>query len=139
VLSVLIDNAIRHSPAGSAVNVLVAADQSSVKLSVEDNGPGIPADQRANIFARFHRLGASHEGFGLGLAIADAIVGATGGRWEIGDAPSGGARMVVRWARIASHAFDAPSVEQSEQSEQSTEPADKAISSGPSGAQTRPS
>ena len=54
-----------------------------------------------------------HEGAGLGLAIADAIVRSTGGHWDIGDAKGGGARMAVWWPRSSSRAFDAPSDEQS--------------------------
>jgi signal transduction histidine kinase len=112
LLSVLLDNAVRHSPAGASVTVSVAAEAGQVQLTVEDTGPGIPVAQRANIFDRFHRASEAPGGAGLGLAIADAIVRSTGGHWEIGDAPGGGARISVRWQRSPGHAFDQPSVEQ---------------------------
>ena len=57
-------------------------------------GPGIPPAQRDQIFDRFHRATGAAPGAGLGLAIADAIVQATGGRWRIGDSPLG----APRWA-----------------------------------------
>jgi len=73
-------------------------------VTVDDSGPGIPETERQAIFDRFHRASATASdagGAGLGLAIADAIVKATGGRWSIGTAPEGGARFSVSWARAA--------------------------------------
>ena len=60
-------------------------------------GPGIPSTSRERIFDRFHRDTDEPGGAGLGLAIADAIVRATSGRWQIGTSPQGGARMAVSW------------------------------------------
>ena len=64
---------------------------------MEDDGPGIPAEQRERIFDRFHRTDAGRTrdsgGAGLGLAIAKAIVGAHGGTITAGVAPAGGARV----------------------------------------------
>ena len=69
-------------------------------LTVDDSGPGIPEAERTRIFDRFHRATDEAGGAGLGLAIADAIVRATGGRWRVGDARRpGGARMGVSWSR----------------------------------------
>ncbi|MFN8631700.1 MAG: ATP-binding protein, partial [Chloroflexota bacterium] len=65
---------------------------------------GIPDDERARIFDRFHRsvvTAADTGGAGLGLAIGDAIVRATNGRWGLGASPSGGARFTVSWARAS--------------------------------------
>ena len=112
LLSVLLDNAVRHSPPGSTVSVTVGGDASRVQLAVEDSGPGIPATERGQIFNRFHRASETHEGAGLGLAIANAIVSATNGHWDVGDAAAGGARMAVSWPRTADHAFDTASDEQ---------------------------
>ncbi len=123
LLSVLLDNAIRHSPAGSKVAVTVRSEASRVVLSVADNGPGIPVDQRGQILNRFHRAGDAHEGAGLGLAIADAVVRSTGAHWDIGDAPGGGARMAVWWHRRGDRAFAGPSLEQADESEPEPEPA----------------
>ena len=99
LLGVLLDNACKYSPEGGTVDVTVAVDGSRVALVVEDSGPGIPEHERNRIFDRFHRATDSQGGAGLGLAIADAIVRATGGRWKVGNREEGGARMAVSWAR----------------------------------------
>jgi len=99
LLGVLLDNACKYAPEGGHVDVTVGVDGSRIGLVVDDSGPGIPEDERARIFDRFHRATDTHGGAGLGLAIADAIVRATGGRWKVGSAPDGGARMAVTWSR----------------------------------------
>jgi signal transduction histidine kinase len=99
MLGVLLDNACKYSRPGGSVDVRVHVDGSRVRLTVDDSGPGIPADQRERIFDRFHRAADSPGGSGLGLAIADAVVKATGGRWEIATSPTGGASMSVTWPR----------------------------------------
>jgi signal transduction histidine kinase len=99
LLGVLLDNACRYSGEAGEVRVSVATDSNHVRLSVEDSGPGIPADQRAHVFDRFHRASSTPGGAGLGLAIGDAVVRATGGRWTVGDSPAGGASMTVIWPR----------------------------------------
>jgi signal transduction histidine kinase len=102
LLGVLLDNACKYSPQQGSVEVTVRAEGGRIRLSVEDSGPGIPAAERPRIFDRFHRATDSPGGAGLGLAIADAVVRATGGRWEIGDSPTGGAAMSVTWPRALS-------------------------------------
>lgn len=99
LLGVLLDNACKYAPEGGQVGVTVAVDGSRVGLVVDDSGPGIPEDERGRIFDRFHRATDAQGGAGLGLAIADAIVRATGGRWKVSSAPGGGARMAVSWNR----------------------------------------
>jgi signal transduction histidine kinase len=99
LLGVLLDNACKYAPDGGRVDVTVAVDGSRVALTVDDSGPGIPEDQRTRIFDRFHRATETQGGAGLGLAIADAIVRATGGRWKVASAPAGGARMAISWSR----------------------------------------
>jgi signal transduction histidine kinase len=99
LLGVLLDNACKYSPDGGSVTVGVTGDGHRVVLSVDDTGPGIPEDQRARIFDRFHRATDGPAGAGLGLAIADAIVRATHGRWQVASSPEGGARMSVTWPR----------------------------------------
>jgi heavy metal sensor kinase len=83
VLNNLIDNAIRHSPAGSAVTVEVKAKEDGIECSVSDSGTGIPAKHLPFIFDRFYRIETSRDrvsgGTGLGLAIARALVNAHGG------------------------------------------------------------
>ena len=98
LLGVLLDNACKYSREGGAVRVEVALDGPRVRLAVDDDGPGIPDGERERIFDRFHRAQvAGAGGAGLGLAIADAIVRATGGRWQVGSSSLGGARMSVTW------------------------------------------
>lgn len=118
LLSVLLDNAVSHSPDGASVSVTVRAETGRVQLSVEDTGPGIPAQLRERIFDRFHRIDETPGGAGLGLAIADAIVRSTAGRWDIGDVPGGGARMSVSWVRTPGRAYNQPSAEQTEDAAQ---------------------
>lgn len=101
LLGVLLDNACKYAPEGGTVDVSVTGEGSRVQLTVDDSGPGIPEEQRERVFDRFHRASDEHGGAGLGLAIADAVVRATGGRWRIGTSPAGGARMSVSWPRRA--------------------------------------
>jgi signal transduction histidine kinase len=97
---VLVDNACRYAGPGGWVRVVVAARGNSVSLVIEDSGPGIPMEERAVLFDRFQRGNDGGEGAGLGLAIADAVVRSTGGRWRVADAPDGGAHMEVVWHRF---------------------------------------
>jgi signal transduction histidine kinase len=97
---VLVDNACRYSPDGGSVDVSVVTGEGRVRLAVDDSGPGIPPAERAQIFDRFHRANNKPGGAGLGLAIGNAIVTATGGRWEVADSPAGGARMAVNWPLV---------------------------------------
>lgn len=71
----LIDNAIRYSESGGRVTVRTAAgDRNDVQLSISDDGPRIPVEERARVFERFHRLlGTPEDGSGLGLAIVSEI------------------------------------------------------------------
>jgi len=101
LLGVLLDNACRYSADGGQVLVSVTGDGSNVRLCVEDSGPGIPAEERAQVFDRFHRASTTPGGAGLGLAIGDAVVRATGGRWTVGESRFGGASMAVTWPRTS--------------------------------------
>jgi signal transduction histidine kinase len=98
---VLIDNAIRHAGSNAHVEVEVTTLPGHVSLAVSDDGPGIPQGQQARLFDRFHRMNinAGESGAGLGLAIGDAVVRSTGGRWSVGSSALGGARMSVSWPR----------------------------------------
>ncbi len=99
LLGVLLDNACKFSAEGGTVNVSVTSDSGRVSLTVDDAGPGIPEEERPRIFDRFHRASETKSGAGLGLAIADAIVRATDGRWKVGTSAAGGASMSVSWPR----------------------------------------
>lgn len=90
LLDNLIDNALRYSPSDSTVTVKVAMAENSAVLTVEDNGPGIPAAERDKVFQRFYRvLGNEEEGSGLGLSIVQEITHLHGARAEIGESSGG--------------------------------------------------
>jgi len=95
----LLRNAIAHTAENGLVELSVQAEGGRLRFVVDDDGPGIPVQQRAAIFDRFHRLdgGRSRDagGAGLGLAIVSAIASAHGGRVWAEGAPAGGARMVL--------------------------------------------
>jgi signal transduction histidine kinase len=85
-----VDNAIRHSPAGSRVSVVAsAAVPAGVRLDVCDEGPGIPPAERERVFQRFSRGATSAGGTGLGLAIARWAVELHGGTVEVMDVRTG--------------------------------------------------
>jgi signal transduction histidine kinase len=101
LLGVLLDNACKYTPEQGSVDVRVTAEGHQIKLVVDDSGPGIPLDQRDWIFDRFRRASTQLGGAGLGLAIADAVVRATNGHWDVGTSPAGGASMAVTWPRAS--------------------------------------
>src|SRR3984893_10071685 len=96
LVGVLLDNACKYTPEQGTVEVRVAAEGNRIKLAVDDSGPGIPVDQRGQIFDRFRRASDLPGGSGLGLAIADAVVTATNGRWEGGSSAGGRRRQQGR-------------------------------------------
>jgi signal transduction histidine kinase len=101
ILRNLVDNAQRH--AASAVRVALHHRQGhGMVLDVTDDGPGVPAADRERIFERFVRLDDARSrdagGAGLGLAIVRDLVHRHGGRIEVGDADTGGARFTVTLA-----------------------------------------
>ncbi|AOZ01995.1 two-component sensor histidine kinase [Cupriavidus sp. USMAHM13] len=91
LLTNLVDNALRYIPRGGRVDVhLRRAEAGGAELAVSDNGPGIPADERARVFDRFYRLAdAPTGGSGLGLAIVAEIAQAHGARVALEDAAPG--------------------------------------------------
>jgi signal transduction histidine kinase len=97
LVAILVDNAIRHAPRGSRVDVRVRTDSSHAVLVVEDEGPGIRPDDLPRVFDRFYRAaGAPGGGTGLGLAIAAWIVERHGGRIAAANREGTGARFIVR-------------------------------------------
>jgi signal transduction histidine kinase len=94
VLDNLISNAVRHSPAGSAVTVRAQPRHESVRFEVEDRGEGIPSEYRQRIFEKFFRVpGTKREGIGLGLYLAREIVLAHGGEMGVESEPGKGSRF----------------------------------------------
>lgn len=98
VLEILIENGFAHTPPGSHIALTLEAKENFLLLSVEDNGPGIPREQRFQVFDRFFQLDPSHKGahFGLGLSIAQSIVLAHHGEIQIKDSSLGGAAFVIK-------------------------------------------
>jgi K+-sensing histidine kinase KdpD len=104
VVYTLVDNAAKYSPAGTCIKVTAQhTGEQVIRLSVEDEGRGVPVELRARVFDKFFRAmrdgdSSTHQpsGTGMGLAIAKGIVEAHGGRIWIEDAPGGrGSRVVV--------------------------------------------
>jgi signal transduction histidine kinase len=89
LLGNLLSNAIKFSPRGGRVNVVVDAFEDFARILVQDEGPGIPEDDRPQLFERFYRLAAAMEmgvpGTGLGLAIAKSVAEAHDGFVDIVD------------------------------------------------------
>jgi len=96
----LLDNAVKHSPAGTTVRLAVRADGDEAEISVADQGPGIAPEHREHVYERFYRADSSRNGktggFGLGLAIARWAVEAHGGRIELDSEPGRGSIFRIR-------------------------------------------
>jgi two-component system OmpR family sensor kinase len=105
VLANLVANAIRHTPAGTPIELSLRGDDGLERIEVRDHGPGLPEDAKDAVFERFWRAEVGRErgkaGAGLGLAIVAEIVEAHGGRVSAGNATDGGAVFVIEIARIA--------------------------------------
>ncbi len=97
-LSILLDNAFSYTPAGGTVQMCAKTTDKYSAISVTDNGPGIPDDQKEKIFDRFYRADearSSRGHFGLGLCIAKEIVLLHKGKLTVSDAPEGGAVFTI--------------------------------------------
>ncbi len=89
ILANLIDNALKY--AGSPAEICISAQQYGdyVCLIVQDNGPGIPVEERPKVVQRFYRLNRDTRGSGLGLSIVSAFTQLHGGSMDIEDAEPG--------------------------------------------------
>jgi signal transduction histidine kinase len=93
----LVRNAIKYSPDGKEVKIVLICDATGIQLRVQDQGPGIPQDEMPHIFDKFF-VGKSLIGgpsTGLGLSIVKAVAEADGGKVEAKNIPEGGAEFVV--------------------------------------------
>ena len=90
-LANLLDNAVKFSPPGGTVRMWGERQGDRLRLGVDDEGPGIPAGDRAHAAERFFRGEAARQtpGFGLGLALARAVAGLHGGMLLLEDAAPG--------------------------------------------------
>lgn len=98
----LIDNAVKYSPAGTAIDVELSSIPDAIRIAVRDRGPGIRAAELERIFEPFHRSSsAGAPGVGLGLHIAKEIVELHGGTLTVETPADGGSRFVVTIPRDA--------------------------------------
>jgi signal transduction histidine kinase len=99
IVANLLSNAAKFSPDGTTVTLGLERLDGHARMTVSDEGPGVPATDRDRIFARFFRgdsvAARSTRGAGVGLAIVLDLVERLGATIEVGDAPGGGARFVV--------------------------------------------
>ncbi|MDR7383795.1 sensor histidine kinase [Promicromonospora iranensis] len=101
VITNLIGNVARHTPAGTPAEIALGVRRSdgAAVLEVRDHGPGLTEEQGRRIFERFYRADSSRTresgGSGLGMAIVAAIIGAHGGHVEVSDTPGGGLTVQV--------------------------------------------
>lgn len=95
----LLDNAIKYSPESSPVSVSVESHNGFVRISVQDQGAGIPQREQHDVFRKFVRGSAAKalnvKGTGIGLAMAREIVNAHGGRLELASEPGHGSRFTI--------------------------------------------
>lgn len=99
VVGIIMENAFSYGASPQGIELELEETKKWIAVSVKDHGPGVPYDQREEIFRRFYRSDKSRkdkEHFGLGLSIAKEIVEAMGGRIEVGDTPGGGAKFRIR-------------------------------------------
>ena len=91
----LIDNAARHSPPGSAVQIETGEDATHTFAMVRDSGPGIPECERTRVFERFYRpVATNSDGTGIGLSIVQTVLSAHHAQIHLCDAEEGGALCV---------------------------------------------
>ena len=97
----LLDNAIKFDPVGGEIRLRLHCESTCIRITVSDNGPGIPKDQQSAIFERFHQADGSHksEGNGLGLALARRIVRMCGGEISVSSEPGKGSCFTVELPR----------------------------------------
>jgi signal transduction histidine kinase len=96
-LTNLVQNAIDHGQRRGTILVRVTR---AGRIEVSDDGDGIPADERAQIFEPFRRLRAGGRGAGLGLDLVQTIMRLHGGQVEVTEAPSGGACMCMVFPKV---------------------------------------
>lgn len=97
LLAAVLDNAVRMTPGGGAINAVARRVDGRVEVEISDTGPGIPREQAERVFDRFHHTphGRGHGSAGLGLAIARDLARAQGGDLLAEPGPNGGARLLL--------------------------------------------
>lgn len=98
ILDNLLRNALNHCPPGSQIELQLTRQDGQVRIDVQDNGPGMPAEERARAFERFFRGQGAGPGSGLGLAIVNEAARLLGARVCLADKEGGpGLRVSVEW------------------------------------------
>jgi signal transduction histidine kinase len=99
ILLNLLDNAVKYGPAGQTITVTSEVNGDRARVSVEDQGPGIPHEERQRVWEPYVRLSREAEsstgGSGIGLSVVRELVNLHGGRTRVEGAPGGGARVVI--------------------------------------------
>jgi signal transduction histidine kinase len=99
MLANLLDNALKYGPAGQTIRLEALVQGGRIRISVEDEGPGIPSRERARIWDPYHRLERDIEGqvrgSGIGLAVVAELAQAAGGSASVEGGADGGARFVI--------------------------------------------
>jgi signal transduction histidine kinase len=108
----LLDNAVKYGPAGQTITVGSEIAGDRARVWVEDQGPGIPNDERVRVWEPYVRLkrdvDSATGGSGIGLSVVRELVAMQGGRARAESAPGGGARLVIEFPLIHGDAGDAP-------------------------------
>lgn len=105
IVSNLVGNAMKYSPEGTTVDVALRSWADGIALVVTDEGPGIPADERAALFTKFRRGAAAAQtaGLGLGLYIVRSLAEAHGGKATVQPGTEDGSEFVVTLADLSEH------------------------------------
>ena len=102
VMMNIVSNSIKYTPDGGQIQISAGQNGSRVWMQVDDNGIGIPQEDRGRIFERFYRVDKARSraagGTGLGLSIVSDTVRRQGGTVEAANRPGGGAVFTVRWS-----------------------------------------
>jgi signal transduction histidine kinase len=99
IVQALVHNGIKHTPVGTQIWVKASCSDSELFIAIEDDGPGVPDEFKAEAFEAFSRgttAPSSSPGFGIGLTLVARLVAQQGGRVQICDRVGGGARFEIR-------------------------------------------
>lgn len=104
----LIDNALRYTPAGGEIAVMIAAEGNRVRVDIRDSGPGIPTAALSRLCERFYRVNPQQgDGVGLGMAIVRRIAELHGADLDVHNRPHGGLEVSI-WLPIPHHIDASP-------------------------------
>lgn len=97
----VVENALKYSPAGSALEIAAVGHEAWIDLRIADRGPGIPPEELAQVFDKFHRVNRPNQlaGTGLGLSISKGLVEANGGQMALANRSGGGLAVTISLPR----------------------------------------